>query len=134
MTVEECRAQRILNSRLIEAVRSDSPDRVRQLLAEGADPSAIYIRTRQILHLGAVKDACDSALIIAARNATANSHEIMQILVAAGADIGYISNWGETAAGILARQRDRLREYGIDGVLIEVLLAMLRPAVVASEG
>lgn len=119
--------QKTLDSRLIQAVKTDDIAEVRQLLANGANPSAIEVRSRNVFRLGLVKGACDSVLIIAARKGTPESHEVMRALIEAGADASYISNWGETAAAIVSKQRDRLREFGVEGVFLDVLLTQLRP-------
>lgn len=119
-------SQRTLDSNLINAVKRDDVATVRKLLAEGANPSAIEVSSRYVFGVGNVKGACDSALIIAARKGAPESHEVMRILLSAGANANYISNWGETAAAIVIAQRNRLREFGLEGVCLDVLLAQLR--------
>lgn len=128
MSERQYLSQRILDSNLIDAVKRDDVAKVRQLLAEGANPSAVEVRSRYVFGVGNVKGACDSVLIIAARKATPNSHEVMRALLRAGADASYISNWGETAAAIVIAQRNRLREFGLEGVCLDLLLAQLRPS------
>ena len=127
MNERETLRQKALDSSLIEAVKKGYVVKVRQLLSKGANPSAVEVRRRYVFVLGHVKGACDSALIIAARKGTPESYEVMRILLRAGADTSYISNWGETAAAIVIAQRDQLREFGLEGVCLNVLLAQLRP-------
>jgi hypothetical protein len=121
------RDQRCLDSKLIHAVRKDRLNAVADLLAEGADPSAVEVRSLQIFGLGRVKGACDSALISAARLGTASSHEIMRLLIAAGADTGYRNHYGELAGDLIAAQRADFRKRGINSTIVEFLTASLNP-------
>lgn len=91
------RKQREIDAKLFRAIRRDDLARLRQLLAEGANPSAIEVRWRQILYFGRIQGACDSALITAARRGTHASRAILEELVKAGANVAYENNRGETA-------------------------------------
>jgi hypothetical protein len=125
MTHHHERYQKTLDSRLIHAVRRDRRYDVIKLLDEGANPSATEVRTRQVFGFGRVPGACDSALITAARKGTPESHEIIRILVAAGADPTYRNHWGETAGGLIANQVQQLRREGIESILLAVLASTL---------
>ena len=126
MSERQYLSQRILDSNLIDAVKRDDVAKVRKLLAEGANPSAVEVRSRFVFGVGNVKGACDSALIIAARKGTPESRELMQNLIKAGADASYINNWGESAATIIKSQLDLQCEFGLDGLFLNVLLAQLQ--------
>lgn len=119
------RKQRELDAQLFSAVRKDDLAKLRLLLAAGANPSAIEVRTRQILYFGHIKGACDSALITAARRGTLASRAIIEELIKAGADIAYENNWGETARSTLLKHIEELRAARIDTVLLRVLLSSL---------
>ena len=122
-----------LDSKLITAVLKDDLSSVMALLKQGANPSAIRIRYRTVLHLGHVQDACDSALIIACRGGTVKSHEIIKALTAGGANPAYVNFHGETAFLIIKKQRDKLLQMGIDSILIEFLMAILRPVAISAS-
>ena len=119
------RDQRCLDSKLIHAVRKDCPKAVAELLAEGANPSALEVRSLQFFGIGRIKGACDSALISAARLGTGSSHEIIKMLIAAGADVSYRNHYGESAGGLIAAQRASLCETGINSTMLEFLTAVL---------
>jgi ankyrin repeat protein len=125
--------QRKLDSALIDAVSKDDLVSVKRLLMQGANPSAIRIRYRTIFSLGHVKDACDSALIIACRRGTVRSHEIIKTLTASGANAAYVNFHGESAVLIIKKQRDKLLQMGVDSILIDFLIAILKPVAISTS-